>query len=145
MCILPIKILILLCTFNNIIIIIGLAIRNELRATIDCFCLGQDATYECTVIGGDFTLWNGSIMDPPGCKISLPHRQFFNVNDTSCNDGTVVAKGLTITNGSCYTSLLTVLVTQEMNGGSVSCVVDKNLEESLIDTTIINITTGIII
>ena len=127
-----------------IYIITDVAVRNKLRATTDCICPNQNATYECTTFGGEFTLWNGSII-PPGCEVVLSHAQFF--NDTSlccCNDPTVVGNGLQITNDSCYTSILTVLVTPELNGKNVSCVVDYglNMGEVLIDTMTINITTG---
>ena len=124
--------------------IVDLAARNELRATTDCICSGYTAMYECTAVGGSFTLWNGSIMDPPGCEVTLSHAQFLNTND-SCNYETIVGKGLEI-NDSCYTSQLTVLVVPRMNGENVSCVVDSNYGANIgvqvIGTMIIDITTG---
>ncbi|MCG8623599.1 MAG: hypothetical protein MJE68_16605 [Proteobacteria bacterium] len=136
----------------TIIKLTGFVISNdsELIATTDCILLGQNVTYECTTctINASFTSWNGSIMDPSGCTISLSHRtrlSFFNETMAICNEGMVVGQGLAI-NNTCYTSLLTVLVTPQVNGGNVSCFVDDmNNEQVLINTTIINITTGIIL
>ena len=118
---------------------------SELIATTDCIRLGQNVTYECTTctVDASFTSWNGSIMDPPGCIISLSHSRLSFFNEVICNEGMVVGQGLAI-NDTCYTSLLRVLVTPQVNGGNVSCVVDAmNSEQMLIDTTTINITTGI--
>ena len=52
--------------------------RTELLATADCTCSGHNVTYECTVTGGRFTVWSGSIMES-NCEIALPHIRFCQV------------------------------------------------------------------
>ena len=108
--------------------------------TTDCICPGQNATFECTVVGGNFTVWNGSIMEPPECKIQLQHFEFLSRNER-CNSGAVIGQAIE-TNGSCYTSRLSVLVTPNIDGGDVSCNVDIAQDEIPINTMIINITPG---
>ena len=89
-------------------------------------------------------MWNGSIMEQPECTetIVLQHFKFLSRNE-SCNDGAVDVQGINISNG-CYTSRLTVLVTPSLDGRDVSCSVDYGYgaDFTLIDTVIINITTG---
>ena len=82
--------------------------RNEFLATSDCICSGQNFTYECSVTGGLFTVWSGSVISQ-GCEITLLHAQF----DSStgiCNNGAVVGQAVREENN-CYTSQLVIQVT----------------------------------
>lgn len=123
-----------------IILHIGLAARNELRATTNnCVCPREQITYECIIVGGEFTLWDASFLDPD-CDIDFSHRQFMTETRKQCNNGAIVAEAIEV-NNNCYTSQLVVSVTPDLNNGTINCSRDN---VTLISTMTIefNVTPG---
>lgn len=113
----------------------GIAARNELLATADCVCPGENATYECTVHGGVLTVWSGSVFDD-GCSILLNHSQFESGDeDGVCNNGTVVARGIRKENNY-YTSQLTIFVSSNLTGRTIECHVYDEQHVTHFDATI---------
>ena len=118
---------------------IGLA---ELLATADCTCSGHNVTYECTVTGGRFTVWSGSIMES-NCEIALSHIQFLSSLEY-CNNRAVVGQGISEENN-CFTSLLTIRASSDLEGRTITCSVDYISNVTLINTTNLHFTTGNVI
>ena len=117
--------------------------RTELLATADCTCSGHNVTYECTVTGGRFTVWSGSIMES-NCEIALPHIRFLSSLEY-CNNRAVVGQGISEGNN-CFTSLLTIIrASSGLEGRSIICSVDYVSNVTLINTTNLQFTSGNII
>ena len=123
----------------------GFAARNELIATSDCVCLGQTFTYTCTVVGGLFTVWRGSAVSP-GCEVTLIHSEYLSPGGARsvCNNGAIVGQGVGVENN-CYTSMLNVQISQSLVGRTIECNIDDGIHTSLINSSTINITTGMCI
>ena len=123
---------------------LGLAARNELRAITDsyCVCPGEQIIYECTAVGGSFTVWDASFLEPD-CRIEFSHFQFMNQSMIDCNNQAVVAEATEV-NSNCYTSQLVVSVTPNLNNGTINCSVDYVQNVTLINTMTIrfNVTPG---
>ena len=102
--------------------------------------------YECTVVGGNLTVWEGTVI-PESCEITLRHSRFTDNSGHSrkCNNGAVVGQSIDVV-GNCYRSQLTILsVTSAFNGSTVSCSVDDGMAATPINTTTLLITRGIIL
>lgn len=66
--------------------IAGLATKNRLVRINDCICPHQSVTYyECSVIGGQFTVWRGSALGDH-CEIILDHNQIDVSKSIACNN-----------------------------------------------------------
>ena len=89
-------------------------------------------------------MWDASFLDQD-CEIVLSHAAFNAMNDTRtpCNNGAIVAEVIEM-NNNCYTSQFVVSVTPDLNNGTISCSIDNNHIETLINTTTIklNVTPG---
>ena len=122
--------------------IIGFCARNELIATADCVCPGQNFTYECSVVGGRFTVWRGTVVSA-GCEVTLFHTEFGVPGATRgvCNNGAVVGYNIGVENN-CYTSKLDILVSPGLNGRTVECIIDNVTTNTVIDTSTLFITTS---
>ena len=120
----------------------GFGARNELIATADCVCPGQNFTYECSVVDGQFTVWRGTVISP-GCEITLFHSEFGVPGAARgvCNFGAVVGYNIGVENN-CYTSKLDVSVSSGLNGRTVECILDDRVTETLINTSTLFITTS---
>lgn len=120
----------------------GFAANSELFATADCICPGQNFTYECSVVGGRFTVWRGSVIEA-GCEITLFHSQFDMPSGAFeiCNNEAVIGRSI-IRENECYTSQLTILVTTDLDGRTVECSVDDGRENTVINTTTLLLTTS---
>ena len=123
----------------NLLFSTGFSENNELIATTDCTCPGQNIIYQCSVLGGRFTVWGGSIM-ADGCVVALPHAQFLSSSEY-CNNGEVVGQGVMQENN-CYISQLTIQASSVMEGRVVECSVDDG-SETLINSTTLQFTGGI--
>ena len=114
-------------------------ISNETRT---CTCPGDSVTFTCTTIGGEATLWSGSVF-PNNCDITLNHSRFSNTGGVSgfCSDQGIVGLSVKgINNHS--TSQLTVPVNSDSINRTVKCTVIYNsTATSLIGTEVIA-TTG---
>lgn len=128
---------------HRMLIIIGLIECNELVAISDCACVGQNYTYQCSVNGGDLTVWSGSVIEV-GCEIILFHNQYESMSSASgvCNNGAVSGRSIEVVNSS-YTSELTIRVSNNLDGRIVKCLVDDGIEETLINSSTLLITKGI--
>ena len=128
--------------YYNDIIITGLVKGNDFIATSDCVCVGQDYTYQCSVTGGELTVWSGSVIDV-GCEIILFHNQYESPNGASdvCNDGAVTGRSIEVVNNS-YTSQLTVRVTANLDGRTTECLVDDGIKETTINSSTLFVTEG---
>ena len=100
----------------------ALSEETNFQSLTSCNCLVQNITYECTVSGGTFTVWSGSAFMCQGGEISLRHVGFLTAIG-ECNSGAVIARGIK-TNSSRFTSQLTVRLSQELIGRSVTCSVE---------------------
>ena len=124
------------------IIYAGFGARNELTATADCVCPSRNFTYECSVVGGRFTVWRGSVISA-GCEVTLFHSEFGVPGAARgvCNNGAVVGYNTGVEND-CYTSQLDVLVSPGLNGRTVECIIDTGTVSTVINTSTLLITTS---
>ena len=128
-----------------ILCITGLTDINKLVATSDCICADETLTYECTVVGGNLTVWSGTVI-AAGCEITLFHSRFTESSGDSgnCTDGAVVGQSIDVVDN-CYRSQLTIFMPSAFNGCTVSCSVDDGVTTTIINTTRLLITRGTII
>ena len=122
---------------------LGLSSKNsELVITNDCTCLGCNQIYECQVLGEGATFWKGTAFD---CLVTNNEIILFHsINSTSqreCNNGAVTGH-LIHADNNLYTSQLTVRVSSEMIGRSISCIHDSGGATNAIGSSLLNITTG---
>ena len=120
----------------------GICAKNELIATADCVCPGRNFTYECSVVGGRFTVWRGTVISG-NCEVALFHSQFRDPGATSgkCNNGAVVGYNIGVENN-CYTSKLDILISSGLNGSTVECIVDDVTTNTVINMSTLVITTS---
>ena len=88
-----------------------------------CVCPGDTLTYECTTDKGEATVWLGGAFDCPNgnMQIILHYHQFSDGGAFgSCNDGSIVARGVSV-EGNNYTSQLNVTVTPDIAGEEITC------------------------
>ena len=110
-----------------------------------CVCPGDTLTYECTVVGAGSTVWTGSAFD---CSrfindIVLLHSRFlYNGTGVSCNNGSIVARGLSVEDNN-YTSQLNVTVTPGIAGKTIICVSDNGTHAIYIFSQTIPTVTGL--
>ena len=101
------------------------------------FMTADMLTFECQVIGGDSTVWNGSAFVCPASSnaIVLLHSRFDSGTNGTCNDtnSSVVIVGESIeVNGSKYTSQLNISFSSSLIGKTVNCVRDDGQDTSVI-------------
>ena len=108
-----------------------------LTAISNCTCEGYDQVYECRVTGSGVIVWRGSAFNCPATSNEIT---FFNIETTlTCNSGAIVGCAIRAENDT-YISQLTVSVSPEMIGMSISCFHDiPGAAENLIRITL---TTG---
>ena len=90
----------------------------------DCTCLGYNQTFECTVFGSGFTIWQGTALS--GCQrneIQLCYCEYIDSRATGqCNGGKIVAKSVGRTSGNCFTSQLRTAVVEEIINETIECI-----------------------
>ena len=93
-----------------------------------CTCPGEILTYECTVEGAGATVWKGSAFNCRSANdgITLLHSRFdlSGGTDGECNNGAIVGRSLRVEDNY-YTSLLSVTITPDMTGRSITCIHDN--------------------
>ena len=106
-----------------------------------CICPGYEAVFECTVDDGVTTAWRGSALE--NCSdgtVILRHSKFdegHTINETCGTSGPVVGRAISAENGS-YTSQLSILVNQELNGSTIECATDdEQLQASSVQVLLI--------
>ena len=125
-------------------IFIGTALSNRInfQSLTTCNCLAQNVTYECTVSGGAFTVWSGSAFMCQGEEIPLRHFGFLAASG-ECNNGAIIGRGVEITNNNCYTSQLSVRLSLELVGRTVTCSIDDGLNSvTQVGTTNLTVSTS---
>ena len=106
--------------------------------TNDCDCQRNSVTFECSVLGGTATVFQGSALScgATSNEISLLHSRFNTSNGTNglCNDGLIVAQSVRI-ESNCYTSTLNVtFISPNLIGRMINCIKDDGTTSILIDT-----------
>ena len=114
------------------------------KSVNDCTCPGYITSFQCTVMGDGYTVWNGSAFDcnPSGNEILLLHVNYVNGAVRTCNNGRIIGRSLGVANER-YASRLDVNVTTEMEGKTVECVYESGSSaEIIIGFLLLSITTG---
>ena len=96
--------------------------------------------YECSVLGGQFTAWKGSLIEQ-GCDITLVHENYADAGGSTaeCNSGDVVGQSISVSND-CYRSNLSIEVSPGINGSTIQCNIDDGRTVRPISTSTILIT-----
>ena len=115
--------------------------RNASMIVIsNCACPNYITIYECTVLGGGTTVWQGSALNCENTvnTILLLHSRFTSDDGTSstCNNGDIVGQSLRFENG-LYTSQLKVKVRPDLIGRTVECHYDNGTAVTTIGSAII--------
>ncbi len=120
--------------------------QNRLILTNDCPCPGQNLTFECTIVGGGTTVWQGAqVFDCPDFfnEILLRHINFGSSVMGECNAGAIVGRSLRV-DGNRYTSQLSVAYNERLNGKNITCAHDDGFTiSSRISLVITQDSTGI--
>lgn len=86
-----------------------------------CICLGDVIRYTCTAVGGEATLWRGTVLDSD-CEITLNHSRFSDAGVCDIQD--ISGRSLEQADN-CYTSELEIPLTQSTNI-TIECFVAYN-------------------
>ena len=98
-------------------------------------------SYECTVVGGGFTEWQGSALACES-RLSLRHSQFkYGTAREECNNGAVVVRAIGETDDN-FTSQLNLTVSPDMNNKSVECIYNNGTTRTIVGISTLIITTG---
>ena len=110
---------------------------------IQCVCPGDVLTFTCTIIGGGNTLWRGSAFNCPSTtnEIILRHSQFNSVGGTSgsCNNEAIVGRSVRDESSNCFTSQLSVTVSESLNSRVVECDHNSNTGTRDIGSAILSV------
>ena len=131
------------CMFTNIDS--GASICNELVAISECVCPGQSAIYQCSVMGGVLTVYEGSAFQCVGNEITLTNNEFGNENQRVgvCNSEQISISGQGVSQESnCFTSQLNIILSEGVSEKTVTCAVDFGLSVTQIASTTIAISTS---
>ena len=99
--------------------------------------------YLCTVSGGTFSLWKGSVFRCPFQQNEVLIRHSANTSNETCNNGGIIVSG--VNDGISFTSRLTIMnVSDDMEGETVECsVLNASGAETPIGRSTIRITRGL--
>ena len=111
----------------------------------ECICPGHELRLECTVVGGGFTVWRGSVFDcdEHANQIPLRHSQFeHGVAVGLCNNGRIIGSSLRSVDHT-FTSQLSVQldIDSTLNGRTVACVHNNGSHETAVGNYTIAYTT----
>ena len=96
-----------------------------MTAVTKCICPGYNVIYQCTVLGGQFTIWGGTAFQCTGGTITLRHSDFGSPSAAGeCNNGQIIGRGISQEN-TCYTSQLNVTLSEGLVGETVTCGADN--------------------
>ena len=107
-------------------------------STDDRACQRNTVTFECSVLGGTATVFQGNALScaTTNDEITLLHNRFHAPGGTrgSCNDGAIVAQGVRV-ESNCYTSTLNVtFISPHVIGRTIKCIKDDGITDTLIGT-----------
>ena len=125
---------------------VGAASSNQfiVPANFGESCPRDVLTFNCTIAGGGVTIWRGTAFNCPasGNEILLRHTQFAGGNAMgSCNGGSISARGSQNTANMCFTSLLSVTISNQLNNKTIECAHDSGSQRT-IDVVTITVLTG---
>ena len=115
--------------------------ENTLVAISNCTCDGYDQVYECRITGSGATVWNGTAFNCPATGNEILFLHSSSDTDKTCNDGAIRGHIIRDENNT-YVSQLTVLISAEMIGTTISCFHDSRGTQSLIGSSLLTLTTG---
>ena len=93
----------------------------------DCSCESYNQIYECTIFGRGATVWRGSAFNCPDTNDEIIVFQSTNtLSHLNCNDGAITARIIRVESTS-YTSQLTVNVSGDIIGQSISCAYESGV------------------
>ena len=106
--------------------------------TNDCDCQKNSVKFECSVVGGTATVFQGNALNcgATSDEITLLHSRFNTTSGTdgSCNDGAIVAQSVNV-ESNCYTSTLNVtFISPTLIGRMIKCIKDDGTTSTLIGT-----------
>ena len=107
----------------------------------DCGCPGQIVSYNCTAVGGVYTVWGGTALTDcsVGNDISLRHNDFENAAG-ECNNGAIVGYSIGILNDS-YTSRLDVRLSNDLQGQTITCSVEDDYSLNMVGNATLTVST----
>ena len=106
----------------------GQLISPEQATTHGCLTEGTRVIYECAVkdnIGHGSTVWQGSAFTCSSGQVLLDHSDYSQPGGVNGTCGDLFAESVAV-NGSEYTSRLTVMITWELDGETINCILDRN-------------------
>jgi hypothetical protein len=123
------------------------SVDSEFVALSDCACPGHSQLFECRVVGEGATIWKGTAFECANTdnEIVLLHAHSSSSSPLQCNDGAIEGRITDIgTFNNTYTSQLSVAVSSELEGMSISCIHDSSSDGSInvIGSTLLMITMG---
>ena len=91
---------------------------------------------QCTVTGGEYTVWGGSALQCASEEISLRHALFGSVPPPVgvCNDGQIIGHAISQQNNH-YTSQLNITLSERLVGKNVTCGMDDGQKLIPVDYT----------
>ena len=115
---------------------------TEFEKITSCVCPGHPVIYECTVMGGPWTLWNGTAINNDCGEILLLHDRFGENYKKSCNNGDILGRSLGAFDNF-YISQLSMKVRLSSIGKTVECAATQDDNAITIGFSTIQPTTGI--
>ena len=96
-----------------------------------CTCPGDELIFECAIEGDEGTYWQGTALEESlQRRIFINHSHFYaysgeHIDRNSCGtSGTVVVRTISAVNNT-FTTQLTIIANQQLNGSTVECVSDR--------------------
>ena len=120
---------------------------SEFVVLSDCACPGHNQRFKCRVFGEGATIWKGTAFECAGTdnEIVLLHAQSSSqMSPLQCNSGAIQGHIIRAVNNT-YTSELSVAVSNELEGRSISCIHDSISGDgsiNVIGSTLLSITMG---
>ena len=106
-----------------------------------CACLGDTLIFRCVVTGAGSTVWEGAAFQCLGNSITLRHNRFSSSEGVSGECGNIVARSIDV-NNNCYTSQLSVVISENLNNKSVLCTYDFGTGMKIIGTSTLIVVEG---
>lgn len=106
-------------------------LENRLIRLTSCICPGYTVVYECTIVGGSATVWNGNAFNCSNShdEIILLHPFESGVDHTMmCNDGNIFGRGIKTDTRNIHISRLYVKVSNNLIGKSIVCTSDSDTQ-----------------
>ena len=111
-----------------------------------CVCPGYSLQLTCTAVGLGVTVWTINTNTADRCdNVLLRHVEFSDPGgvsvEVSCRGESIAVRSLSV-DGSCYTSLLNITVSANLNGTTIGCEYDNGTVTFPIGSYLVVLTTG---